>query len=248
MSRFHRTSNIRPGSIVARSRSSGLAKRREMAHQPDTGIYLRVKRFGDVVVAGIALLLLSPLLLLIAALIKLDSPGPVIFAQERVGWDQRRRAVRHFKLYKFRSMRAAADQDAHRGHMERIIKEGLAPAAGGSLKLQNDARITRLGRWLRRASLDELPQLYNVLKGDMSLVGPRPALPYEVELYQEWQRRRLEALPGLTGWWQVAGRNQVSFDESVRMDIYYIENRSLGLDLKILLLTPLAVFSGKGAG
>ncbi len=114
--------------------------------------------------------------------------------------------------------------------------------------MANDPRITRVGRWLRKSSLDELPQLINVMLGEMSLVGPRPALAYEVEMYEEWHMGRLKALPGMTGWWQVTGRNQVSFDDMVCMDIYYIEHSSLGLDLKFLLLTPLAVFAARGAG
>ena len=146
-------------------------------------------------------------------------------------------------------MRANSDPGLHREHVASLIKNNSDPASvGGSLKIANDRRITGLGRILRKSSLDELPQLINVLKGDMSLVGPRPALPYEVELYQEWHRRRLEALPGLTGWWQVKGRCRVTFDEAARMDIYYVDHRSLALDLKILFLTPWAVISGRGAG
>jgi lipopolysaccharide/colanic/teichoic acid biosynthesis glycosyltransferase len=133
--------------------------------------------------------------------------------------------------------------------MRHLILNQAAPTdLQPSLKMAGDRRITRVGRFLRRSSLDELPQLANVLMGNMSLVGPRPALPYEVEHYEEWQQRRLYAAPGLTGWWQIKGRNQVSFDEGVRQDIYYVENMSLVLDLKILFLTPAAVISGKGAG
>ena len=219
------------------------------AARDDRRPYLLVKRLVDVVIASTALVVLSPLLLLLAVLIKLHSEGPALFVQERVGWDERARTGRIFRLYKFRSMRANSDPRLHREYMARLIKNNSDPAsAGGSLKMANDRRITGLGRVLRKTSLDELPQLINVLKGDMSLVGPRPALPYEVELYQEWQRRRLEALPGLTGWWQVKGRSRVAFDEAVRMDIYYIDHRSLVLDLKILFLTPWAVISGRGAG
>ena len=211
--------------------------------------YLAAKRLVDIVIASTALVVLSPLLLLIALLIKLHSEGPALFVQERVGWDERARAGRIFRLYKFRSMRANSDPRLHREHMARLIKNNSPPAPEcGSVKMANDRRITGLGHILRKTSLDELPQLINVLKGDMSLVGPRPALPYEVELYQEWHRRRLEALPGLTGWWQVKGRCRVTFDEAVRMDIYYVDHRSLALDLKILFLTPWAVISGRGAG
>ena len=150
-------------------------------------------------------------------------------------------------------MRAGSDSRNHQEHMARVIRDNLDPkqlgtAGQASLKLENDPRITRIGRVIRRLSLDELPQLVNVLRGEMSMVGPRPALPYEVEMYQEWHKRRLEALPGITGWWQVRGRNRVSFDEMVRMDIYYLDHSSLWLDIKILLLTPMAALSGKGAG
>ena len=211
--------------------------------------YLLAKRLVDIVIASTALVVLSPLLLLIALLIKLHSEGPALFVQERVGWDERARTGRIFRLYKFRSMHANSDPRLHREHMARLIRNNSAPAPEcGSVKMANDRRITGLGRILRKTSLDELPQLINVLKGDMSLVGPRPALPYEVELYQEWHRRRLEALPGLTGWWQVKGRSRVAFDEAVRMDIYYVDHRSLALDLKILFLTPWTVISGRGAG
>jgi len=142
-----------------------------------------------------------------------------------------------------------ADPEVHLQHMRDLILNDVAPTgARPSLKMVGDCRITGLGRFLRRSSLDELPQFINILNGNMSLIGPRPALPYEVECYEEWQKHRLQAVPGLTGWWQVQGRCRVSFDEAVRMDIYYVEHLSLTLDLKILLLTPWAVISGKGAG
>ena len=211
-------------------------------------VYFLVKRSIDIAVAITALVVLAPLLLLIAILIKLHSEGPALFVQERVGYDPHTRTTRLFRLYKFRSMRQNTDPSVHRQHMQTLIKDNVAAPAGGSLKMCRDRRITGVGRILRKSSLDELPQLINVLNGDMSLVGPRPALPYEVELYQEWHMRRLMALPGLTGWWQVMGRNRVSFDESARMDIYYVEHKCLALDLKILLLTPWALITGRGAG
>jgi lipopolysaccharide/colanic/teichoic acid biosynthesis glycosyltransferase len=212
--------------------------------------YLAVKRGVDILLVLLGLLLLWPLLLLIAIAIKLHSEGPVIFTQERVGYDQRTRTVRTFRFYKFRSMRVNCDDTLHRAHVAKLIHENTAVSGGQpSLKLARDPRITGLGRLLRRSSLDELPQLFNVLKGDMSIVGPRPALPYEVAMYEEWHRQRLQCVPGITGWWQVKGRSTVSFDEMVKMDIWYIRHRSLALDLKILfLLTPWAVISGKGAG
>jgi len=217
--------------------------------EQDSRVYLRLKRLFDVILALTALVALAPLFLVIAVLIRLDSKGPVVFTQERVGYDPKTRTPRTFKFYKFRSMRQDADPEVHRAHVTNLIQNHVAPRAGQTtLKMVQDQRITRVGHILRVSSLDELPQLFNVLKGDMSMVGPRPALPYEVALYEDWHRRRLEALPGITGWWQVKGRNRVSFDEMVRMDIDYIEHQSLGLDLKIMLLTPWAAFSGKGAG
>jgi len=207
-----------------------------------------VKRAIDLVGSAIGLVVLSPAMAAIAILIKRDSPGPVLFRQTRVG-----RNGRLFTFYKFRSMICNADERVHREYYRELI-HGNPPGQAGdcdegvSLKMVHDGRITRVGRVLRKSSLDELPQLFNVLKGEMSLVGPRPPIPYEVEEYGEWHRRRLEAIPGMTGLWQVRGRNQVGFDEMVRMDIEYIERRSLWLDLKILLLTPRAVISAKGAG
>jgi exopolysaccharide biosynthesis polyprenyl glycosylphosphotransferase len=206
------------------------------------------KRMFDAAAASLALLLVSPVLLVVAILIKLDSPGSVIFKQKRIGENGQ-----PFSMLKFRSMRVDADPGVHKAYIKRLIEQNVSPeqlSSSGqrSLKMETDPRITRLGRIIRKTSIDELPQLFNVLRGEMSLVGPRPPLPYEMELYEEWHKRRLEVPPGITGWWQVKGRNRVSFDEMVRMDIYYIEHTSFWFDLKILFLTPQAVFSGKGAG
>lgn len=206
------------------------------------------KRAFDLLIASIGLLLIWPLLLGIALLIKLDSRGPVLYRQKRVGQNGQ-----PFDMLKFRSMRVDADDALHRAHVARLIQENLDPAtlngnSAGTLKLKHDPRVTRVGAFIRKTSIDELPQLFNVIRGEMSLVGPRPALPYEVELYQDWHKRRFETIPGITGWWQVKGRNRVSFDEAVRLDIFYIEHQSLWFDLWILLQTPVAVFSGKGAG
>jgi lipopolysaccharide/colanic/teichoic acid biosynthesis glycosyltransferase len=209
------------------------------------------KRVVDLVLGTLLGLLLLPLLLLIAILIRLDSPGPVIFVQERVGARRRSRhgqtawEVVTFPCYKFRSMVRDANQSAHEAHVRAFVEERLDTTR--TVKLTGDPRVTRVGRFLRRSSLDELPQLANVLKGDMSLVGPRPVPAYEAAAYLEWHRERLAALPGITGWWQVKGRGLVSFTEMVRMDIAYVRNQSLWLDIKILLATIPAVLSGRGA-
>lgn len=206
-----------------------------------------VKRISDLVISLISLLLLSPLLLVIAIWIKLDSKGRVFFRQERVGMDGR-----VFLCYKFRSMHEDSDEHIHRDVYAKNI-EGDDDANSGDDeqpvygKVKDDPRITRAGRLLRRSSLDELPQLFNVLKGDMSVVGPRPPIPYEVEAYQVRHRKRLDMKPGITGLWQVSGRNRLTFNEMVRIDLYYIENWSVWLDLKIILLTLPAVFRGDGA-
>jgi len=202
-----------------------------------------LKRTFDLVVAALAIVLLFPFWLLIALLIKLDSKGPVFYTQERVGMDGRL-----FLLYKFRTMKAGADPEVHREYQKAFIA-GRAEANVGNdnkptYKLLADPRITRIGKLLRRTSLDEVPQLLNVLLGDMSIVGPRPPIPYEVEAYELWHRKRLDMKPGLTGLWQVSGRNRLPFEEMVRLDLFYIENWSLLLDLKIILRTGLVMLSG----
>jgi exopolysaccharide biosynthesis polyprenyl glycosylphosphotransferase len=202
-----------------------------------------LKRTFDLIIAALASVLLLPLWLLIALLIKLDSRGPVFYTQERVGMDGRL-----FLLYKFRTMKAGADPELHREYQKAFIA-GRAEAQVGNdskptYKLLTDPRITRVGKLLRRTSLDEVPQLLNVLLGDMSLVGPRPPIPYEVEAYELWHRKRLDMKPGLTGLWQVSGRNRLPFEEMVRLDLFYIENWSLLLDLKIILRTVLVMIEG----
>lgn len=202
-----------------------------------------LKRTFDLIVAALAIVLLLPLWLLIALLIKLDSKGPVFYTQERVGMDGRL-----FLLYKFRTMKAGADSELHREYQKAFIA-GHAEANIGNdnkptYKLLADPRITRIGRLLRRTSLDEVPQLLNVLLSDMSIVGPRPPIPYEVEAYELWHRKRLDMKPGLTGLWQVSGRNRLPFEEMVRLDLFYIENWSLLLDLKIILRTVLVMIEG----
>ena len=204
-----------------------------------------LKRTFDLIFAALAILLLLPLWLLIALLIKLDSRGRVFYTQERVGMDGRL-----FLLYKFRTMQANADADLHREYQRAFIA-GRAEANLGNetkptYKLLADPRITRIGKILRRTSLDEVPQLLNVMSGDMSLVGPRPPIPYEVEAYELWHRKRLDMKPGLTGLWQVSGRNRLPFEEMVRLDLFYIENWSLLLDLKIILRTGFVMIAGEG--
>lgn len=197
---------------------------------------LLYKGIWDRVGAFLGILLLSPLLLLIAILIKLSSRGPVLFNQERCGLNGRR-----FMLHKFRTMREGA---------EKMLDDVRDLSEDGSrvvFKLKGDPRVTRIGRFLRKHSLDELPQLYNVLKGEMSLVGPRPPIPSEVEKYEHWQRRRLSMKPGLTCIWQVSGRNEVDFEKWMALDLEYIDNWSLTLDVKLLLKTIPAVLWGKGA-
>lgn len=193
------------------------------------------KRLFDFGVSGLLLLLASPLMMIVAALIRLDSRGPVLFRQERVGMEGNR-----FLMLKFRSM--AVDAEARLGELEQNNE-----ASGPLFKMKKDPRITRIGGFLRRFSIDELPQLINVLAGSMSLVGPRPPLPREVEAYEHDVRRRLLVKPGLTGLWQVSGRSNLSWQDSVRLDLYYVENWSLAGDLIILLRTVRAVFQSTGA-
>ncbi len=194
-----------------------------------------LKRALDIFVSALALLVTSPLMLLIAVVVQLESPGPAIFRQIRVG-----QRGRPFTFYKFRSMREGAEEE-----QAQLLDRN--EASGPLFKIRDDPRLTRVGRFLRRASLDELPQFINVLRGEMSLVGPRPGPPHEVAQYQPWHRQRLEVAPGLSGLWQVSGRSDLTFDEMCLLDIYYIENWSLGLDLTILLRTIPRVILGDGA-
>jgi len=203
-----------------------------------------VKRAMDIVGSIIALSFLSPLLALISVGIKLTSKGPVLFKQERIG-----QRGRKFTFLKFRSMYFGAAPNIHEHYVKRFISGQADPAShGGAFKLTNDPRITPLGKILRKSSLDELPQLFNVLKGEMSLVGPRPPVTYEFQSYDQWHRRRLlEAKPGMTGLWQVNGRSRTRFDDMVRLDLEYARTWSPWLDVKILLKTPRAVLSAEGA-
>ena len=199
-------------------------------------------RLLDLLGAIVLLVLLSPLLLLVAAIVRLDSPGPAIFRQRRLGKD-----LAPFTVAKFRTMREGAGADAHRSHVAKMIADEHKQGARPMTKLQEDARVTRAGVYLRRFSIDELPQLWNVLRGDMSLVGPRPPIQYEVDEYPPEAFRRFAVRPGLTGLWQVRGRSLLTFPEMIALDAEYVESRSLPLYLKILLLTLPTVLHGKGA-
>jgi len=204
-----------------------------------------LKRALDIAVSLTLLILLSPVFLILAALVKLTSPGPVLFEQSRIG-----EMAKPFKMLKFRSMHAKAPSELHQQFVTDFIKS-RGQAAGGDksfFKIARDPRITSIGHILRKTSLDELPQLWNVLRGDMSLVGPRPPLQYELDQYRSWHWRRvLEAKPGMTGLWQVEGRSRTTFDEMVRLDLRYVRKRSFWTDIRILVATPRAVITGKGA-
>jgi len=203
-----------------------------------------IKRALDLAGSIFGLVALAPVFGAISLAIRLDSPGPVFFKQERIGRD----GV-PFTMYKFRTMVDGNTSDVHEQYVAQMIQDGDQDLRNrdGAFKLENDPRITRVGKLLRTSSLDELPQLINVLLGEMSLVGPRPPLRYEVELYTQRHRRRLATMPGMTGLWQVSGRNETTFEEMVDLDIAYIENYSPLLDLRILLRTVSVVLSGKGA-
>jgi exopolysaccharide biosynthesis polyprenyl glycosylphosphotransferase len=194
-----------------------------------------VKRTIDVVVSAVALLVALPIMVAVAIGVRLDSKGPIFLPQERVGLNGR-----VFRIYKVRSMHVGAE------HLLNELQQNNQ-AGGVIFKMKNDPRRTRAGRIIRKLSLDEVPQLWNVLIGDMSIVGPRPPIPHEVALYEDWHRRRLDVVPGLTGLWQVSGRSDIPFEEMVMLDLYYIENWSLGLDLKIILRTIPAVLTMRGA-
>jgi len=206
-----------------------------LATGPRAPVRMMIKRLIDVAVSLVTLFLASPILLLCAILVRTTSAGPVLFRQQRVGLNGRL-----FTIYKFRSMHADAERRlAEVAHLNEV--------SGPVFKIRRDPRLTAIGRWMRRFSLDEFPQLWNVLKGDMSLVGPRPPIPEEVRRYERWQRRRLSMKPGLTCLWQVSGRNDVRFEDWMKLDLSYIDNWSLGLDLSILLRTVPAVISARGA-
>lgn len=212
----------------------------------------------DYLLSSVILLLFSPLILLIAIAIRLDSPGPVFFVQQRVGARRIRNGKleywepRLFPCYKFRTMVQNADCSIHKAYMQAYIhndQQAMANIQGDATqvrKLVHDPRITRVGRLLRKTSFDELPQFWNVLRGEMSVVGPRPAIPYELDHYQPWHFERLQCLPGVTGLWQVKGRCSTDFDDMVRLDIEYVRQRSLWMDLTIIIKTPAVMITQKG--
>ena len=225
---------------MRRARYTG---RESLTRQSPAVTLPRSKRVFDVVVASLLLLVTAPLWLVIALVIRVTSPGPVLFRQERIG-----QGGRPFVVLKFRTMRHGASEEPHRAFvialMAAVSTEGAA--TDGIYKLAMDSRITWIGRWLRATSLDELPQLINVLRGEMSLIGPRPAIGYEVEAYEDWQRERLAARPGITGLWQVSGRNRLSYRRMCELDIEYIRSWSLWRDLQIAAQTPWVMIVRRG--
>ncbi len=206
------------------------------------GLYDVVVRLLDVTISAVALVVLAPLMVVIAALIRATSPGPAIFRQARVG-----HLERSFEMLKFRTMYLHCEDTPHREYVTALLMTAEAPQepVNGLFKLDGDPRVTPLGAFLRRTSLDELPQLYNVLRGEMSLVGPRPALAWEADLYEARHRRRFEAKPGITGLWQVRGRNKLGMRDALELDVEYVERRCLALDLWILAMTLPVVFRGQ---
>lgn len=203
--------------------------------QENTTKYHVIKRGIDIICSSIGLIVLSPILVIIAIIIKLDSSGPIIFKQERVGYKGRR-----FFMYKFRSMVVNAEELKEKLHEKNEM-------SGPMFKMKEDPRITKVGKFIRKTSIDELPQLVNVLKGEMSLVGPRPSLPKEVDKFEPWMLKRLEVKPGLTCYWQVQGRNDIGFEEWMRLDCKYVEDKCTLLDLKLIFKTFFVLFGDEHA-
>jgi exopolysaccharide biosynthesis polyprenyl glycosylphosphotransferase len=215
-----------------------------LCSQKNTWLFNKLKHGLDALITMPLFVLQLPLFLLIALAIKLDSPGPAFYLAQAVG-----KNGKIFPMYKFRSMRTDSGSDIHKQYVTKLIKGEIVKEGGDEkpLKITDDARVTRVGKFLRKFSLDELPQLINVIKGDMSLVGPRPCLPYEYEVYEEWYKKRAAVRAGITGLWQVAGRSSVSFEDMILLDLYYIYNRDLSLDMNILFETIFVVLAKKGA-
>ena len=201
----------------------------------ESAIYNMSKRTLDIIASTLGLIILSPILLVVAILIKLESKGPAIFSQKRIGLNKK-----EFKMYKFRSMVQNAEE-----LKEKLAKEN--EMSGPMFKMKNDPRVTKVGRFIRKTSIDELPQLINVLKGEMSLVGPRPSLPKEVSKFEPWMLRRLSVKPGLTCYWQVSGRNNIDFEDWMKLDLQYVNDRSFWLDLKLIFKTAGVLFGDKNA-
>lgn len=199
--------------------------------------YRVAKRSLDLAVSLLGLVLVAPILALVAIAVKLESRGPVLFRQERLGL-----GGRPFTVYKFRSMFSSAEQDRHRDHARELIRGESSPTW---VPIAADPRVTRLGAFLRRSHLDELPQLINIVRGEMSLVGPRPPIPYEVEVYEPWHLRRLSVIPGLTGLWQATAWGRISFDEGVALDLAYVDRRSFGFDLRLIGRTLWQIATGR---
>ena len=222
-----------------------------------------MKRAMDVTISAILLILLAPLMVILTFIVKSSSDGPAVFKQERVGAKMAFRNGRltweptTFTFYKFRSMYQNSDSARHKAFFQAFVNNDADTMKslqgddeiknGESFKMTNDPRVTPIGATLRKTSLDELPQLMNIMQGHMSLVGPRPCIPYEVEMYKDWYRERLNAKPGLTGLWQVEGRSAVTFEDTMKMDIQYVRTQNIVLDMKIFLMTPIAVIKSKGA-
>ena len=204
-------------------------------YEKEKVLYNISKRSLDIMASLVGLIILSPVVLVVAILIKLESKGPIIFSQKRIGLNGK-----EFKMYKFRSMVQNAEE-----LKEKLQKQN--EMSGPMFKMKNDPRVTKVGKFIRKTSIDELPQLINVLKGDMSLVGPRPSLPKEVENFEGWMLRRLDVKPGLTCYWQVSGRNNIDFEDWMKLDIKYVEERSFLLDLKLIFKTAFVLFGDKNA-
>ncbi|EOR28262.1 capsular polysaccharide biosynthesis protein [Clostridium sartagoforme AAU1] len=201
----------------------------------ESALYNIAKRALDIIASTLGLIILSPILLIVAILIKLESKGPAIFSQKRIGLNKK-----EFKMYKFRSMVQNAEE----------LKEKLAKKnemSGPMFKMKNDPRVTKVGKFIRKTSIDELPQLINVLKGEMSLVGPRPSLPKEVSKFEPWMLKRLSVKPGLTCYWQVSGRNNIDFEDWMKLDLQYVNDRSFWLDLKLILKTATVLLGDENA-
>lgn len=201
----------------------------------ESALYNIAKRALDIIASTLGLIILSPILLVVAILIKLESKGPAIFSQKRIGLNKK-----EFKMYKFRSMVQNAEE-----LKEKLAKEN--EMSGPMFKMKNDPRVTKVGRFIRKTSIDELPQLINVLKGEMSLVGPRPSLPKEVSKFEPWMLKRLSVKPGLTCYWQVSGRNNIDFENWMKLDLQYVNDRSFWLDLKLIFKTARVLFGDKNA-